>query len=60
MSWMEIENYVRQLLRNKCCCNLRFYSESDPKPTTGKQEVLYIDKDTGDQFIWNGTVYVAL
>ena len=35
-------------------------SASSPKPTTGIKKVLYIDEDTGDMFIWDGSGYVAL
>lgn len=59
MALKELEERV-QALEDKICCNVKFYSSDSPKPTTGKKKVLYIDEDSGDLFIWDGSAYLSL
>jgi len=60
MDTSKIEERLADLESKSCCGRVKFYSASSPKPTTGIKKVLYIDEDTGDMFIWDGSGYVAL
>lgn len=49
-----------ELLNNKLCCkSTKFYDTLADFPTTGKSNTLYVDKETGSIYIWNGSAWVT-
>lgn len=59
MDTSEIEERLNKLEANSCY-KVRFYSASSPRPTVGVKKVLYINQDTNDIFIWDGSSYQAI
>lgn len=55
MDILDLEERIKAL-EDRACCNIIFYSEL---PVSGKARILYINETTGDQYIWNGTEFVA-
>jgi len=55
---ISIEDDIKRLKR-KLCCNKIVYDIAAAFPVVGSSNVLYVDKLTGDIYIWNGTTYVT-
>lgn len=55
MDILELEERIKTL-EDRICCNVIFYSTL---PAIGKTKVLYINETSGEQYIWNGTEFVA-
>jgi hypothetical protein len=55
MTKEQIEYHIRFL---NCHKNI-FYDTESPRPLVGKEDVLYVNKDTGVTYVWNGSQYIA-
>lgn len=55
MDITKLEDRVKILEDEQCCKTIFFES----LPTTGKRKVLYVNEETGEQFVWNGTAWVG-
>lgn len=52
----ELEGRVTKLEDEQCCRTIFF---EDTLPTKPKRKVQYINEETGEHFIWNGTGWVG-
>jgi len=55
-----LQREVAALKAKFCCGRSRFYDTFEDFPTTGSDNVIYIDKSTGSFYIWNGSEYVSV
>lgn len=55
----DLEQRVSDLESNKCC-RIYFYSDTEPRPDSGKSKVLYIHETSGVMSIWNGSAFVDI
>jgi len=51
----QIEHHVKFL---NCHKNV-FYDADNPRPEVGKEDVLYVDNETGIIYIWDGSEYIT-
>ena len=59
MALKELEEKEKEK-ENKINSNDKINSYDSPKPKKKKKKVLYIDEDSGDLFIWDGSAYLSL
>lgn len=53
----QIEKELKKLT-NKVNCGVQFFDTFSNFPEEGRQCALYVDKSTGDIYVWNGTEYI--
>jgi hypothetical protein len=56
----KLQQDVAMLKAKFCCGRSRFYDTFEDFPTTGSDNVLYVDKEAGSFYIWNGSEYVSV
>ena len=47
------------VIADKCCDKTRFYDTFDDFPETGIVSRLYVDRETGIIYVWDGTKYIT-
>ena len=50
---------LTELERQRCCNRNQFLPTFDDFPTTGEDNVLYIDKEKSKIYLWNGSIYIT-
>lgn len=61
MSFIDtIDQLKRELdILKRCSCKIQFFDTTSDFPTTGHENVIYVDKSTGSEYIWDGTTYIT-
>lgn len=52
-------NEIQRLNNKLCCKSTKFKTTFADFPTTGKLNTLYVDKETGTTYIWDGDGYIS-
>jgi len=47
------------IITDKCCDKTRFYDSRDDFPETGLVSRLYVDRETGIVYVWDGSEYIT-
>ena len=47
------------IITDKCCDKTRFYDSRDDFPETGIVSRLYVDRETGIIYVWDGSEYIS-
>lgn len=50
---------LTELERQRCCNRNQFLPTYNDFPTTGEDNVLYIDKEKSKIYLWNGSIYIT-
>lgn len=55
-----LQKEVAALKAKFCCGRSRFYDTFEDFPTIGSDNVIYVDKEAGSFYIWDGSEYVGV